>query len=222
MTVAIPNYSYIIDGKKRLTPEATSWREMFRRLRSHGGKHYSQLDISICMGYKEGFAWFFADLGKKPTPQHTLDRTDNFKGYWCGHCLECRAEEREHNVRWASKKEQARNYRHNHLITINGVTKCAVEWEEFAGLPNLRVIDRLRKGWPIDENLIKPLCPPRRFVTHAGITLNLTEWSRRLNLDYKALHQRVSRGECPLKKQLHSKLRTKHLKESSKCQQVMH
>lgn len=203
MSRKIPGYSE--NGK--ITPEATSWREMQRRNRSHAGKYYSTLDISVCTGYKESFPQFLEDLGKKPTPQHSIDRIDNMKGYWCGHCLECRAEGREFNLRWATKKEQARNYRHNHLITINGVTKCAVEWEEYAGLPTLRIVDRLRKGWPIDESLLRPLATPNervqlaiakarsrkdnRLITHEGITLCLAEWAERLGVNYRLLHSRI-------------------------------
>lgn len=155
----VPGFSE--NGK--ITPEATSWREMQRRHRIHNGKYYSQLDISVCMGYKESFPQFLSDLGRKPTPQHSIDRVDNLKGYWCGHCLECRAEGREFNLRWATKKEQARNYRHNHLITLKGETRCLAEWEEIAGLPKLRILDRIRKGWPVDEYLLSPLQAPGKI-----------------------------------------------------------
>ena len=45
------------------------------------------------------FQEFLAELGKKPTPQHTLDRTNNEGHYEPG------------NVRWATHSEQQRNRR---------------------------------------------------------------------------------------------------------------
>lgn len=173
------------------TPEQTSWYEMKRRKRLN---RYKDLDVSICSGLVE-FPDFLAVLGLKPTPQHSIDRyPDNLKGYWCGECTECGSLNRTRNVRWATPKEQSRNTRRNHLLTINGETKTVAEWTEGAGLHYLRIIDRLRKGWPVNEDLLSPPRPPRHFVTHDGVTLYLAEWARRLGVDYKFLYQRVRKG----------------------------
>lgn len=48
----------------------------------------------------------------------TIDRIDNNKGYSPDNC------------RWVDRKTQARNTRRNRVITINGETKCLVEWCE--------------------------------------------------------------------------------------------
>lgn len=47
----------------------------------------------------KSFEQFFAELGKKPTPQHTVDRIRNDGHYEPG------------NVRWATRSEQAKNKR---------------------------------------------------------------------------------------------------------------
>lgn len=46
---------------------------------------------------RNGFASFFAHIGPKPTPAHTIDRIENSKGYEPG------------NVKWSTKIEQNRN-----------------------------------------------------------------------------------------------------------------
>lgn len=49
------------------------------------------------------FEEFFHELGRKPTPQHSLDRIENDGHYEPG------------NVRWATAKEQRANQRPRHI-----------------------------------------------------------------------------------------------------------
>ncbi len=58
----------------------------------------------------ENYPEFLAELGRKPSPKHSLDRIDNDGHYEKG------------NVRWATRKEQSNNTRQVKLITINGET----------------------------------------------------------------------------------------------------
>jgi len=84
----------------------------------------------------DSFEQFYAEIGKRPTPQHTLDRKDNNGHYEVG------------NVHWATPKEQARNKRNNRFFTINGISKTAPEWVETFGLNNVDAIfARHEDGW---------------------------------------------------------------------------
>lgn len=51
---------------------------------------------------------FVRDVGQPLSPNHTLDRIDNAKGYHPG------------NVRWATPLEQANNKTNNRVVTYQG------------------------------------------------------------------------------------------------------
>lgn len=168
-------------------------------------ERYVGLDVSVCEGLQD-FSDFLQVLGTKPTPDHSIDRIDNLKGYWCGNCSECQRLHRIINVRWATRKEQCRNTRRNRVITINGVSKSTAEWAEIAGLNKMGIIIRLNRGWPVDENLIRPPMKSEersfanarnrstnRLVTYEGITLCLAEWAERKGVKYSLLHQRINK-----------------------------
>lgn len=57
------------------------------------------------------------------------------------------------NCRWVTMKQQARNRRSNRNYTINGVTRCIIEWSEIYKLNYWTVINRLKMGWSIERAL---------------------------------------------------------------------
>src|ERR1700723_4198456 len=61
--------------------------------------NYGGRGITVCDEWlgDEGFEHFFRDMGRVPSPNHSLDRIDNSLGYALNNC------------RWATDKEQARN-----------------------------------------------------------------------------------------------------------------
>ena len=84
------------------TPEWRAWRDMLSRCRCSGHKNfkdYGERGITVCPEWENSFINFFEDLGKRPTPKHSLDRKDNQKGYYPLNC------------RWATPKQQQRNKR---------------------------------------------------------------------------------------------------------------
>lgn len=81
-----------------------------------------------------GFEEFLNDVGFAPSTSHSIDRMDVNGHYAPG------------NVRWATNKEQQRNKRNNRLITVNGETKTAAEWEECLGLKPCKIASRIHQG----------------------------------------------------------------------------
>lgn len=73
-------------------------------------KHYGARGITVCDRWlgENGFENFFADMGLKPSPSHTIERDDVNGNYEPGNC------------RWATMTEQNRNRRNTIKIEYQG------------------------------------------------------------------------------------------------------
>ncbi len=94
----------------------------------------------------DSFKQFYAELGTRPSPKHSLERINNNGHYEPG------------NVKWATKTEQQRNRRTNHLVSFNGATKALAEWCDVLGIVSAKVADgRLGLQWCAECALTLPL-----------------------------------------------------------------
>ena len=93
------------------SPEYTAWQAMHARCStsSNDADRYAARGIGVCQRWKD-FSLFLADMGRKPTPQHSLGRIDNDQGY------------SPENCRWESAAEQMRNTSVSMLWTVRGET----------------------------------------------------------------------------------------------------
>lgn len=60
------------------------------------------------------------------------------------------------NCRWITPKEQLNNTRRNVIITINGESHTATEWEELTGIKSCTIKRRIELGWNEDD-LLQPI-----------------------------------------------------------------
>lgn len=103
------------------TPEYISWQAAITRCYNKLQKTYYRYGgrgITMCERWRNSFENFYADMGPKPTPKHSIERINNDGNYEPSNC------------KWATMKEQGRNTTKARLLTYNGMTMCINEWAE--------------------------------------------------------------------------------------------
>lgn len=131
-------------------PEYKVWGQMISRC--HNPKNaaftdYGGRGIAVCDRWRfgengqHGFACFLADMGPRPSDQHSIDRLDNDAGY----CPE--------NCEWRVRSEQARNRRNTVTVNYRGADMPLPAACELAGLPYKLVRLRISQGMPIERAL---------------------------------------------------------------------
>lgn len=129
------------------TPEYSAWSAMVTRATNPNMRmahRYSGRGITVCDLWRNSFSAFYAEVGPRPSPKHSIDRIDNDKGYHPG------------NVRWATDTEQMLNRSNNALVTVGGVTKAVSEWAREKGINRTTLDARIARGVP-EANLFDPV-----------------------------------------------------------------
>jgi len=116
------------------TPIYRVWCHMLERCNNQTDAafhNYGGRGICVCLKWLS-FEEFLKDMGEKPK-RLTIERIDNDGNYEPSNC------------KWATRKEQTRNTRHNVMIKYAGETKCISEWAEELGINYQTLYSRLKK-----------------------------------------------------------------------------
>jgi hypothetical protein len=108
-------------------------------------KDYGGRGILICPRWLESYRYFCEDMGKKPSPQHSIERLENDKGYY------------KENCKWATRVEQNRNRRNNTNLELNGKIKTLQEWSEEYNINRATLKSRLKSGLSLQDALNTPV-----------------------------------------------------------------
>lgn len=137
-------------GRAGRSAEYRAWRSMIERCyRKNNPKYprYGGRGIVVCARWRESFANSLADVGRRPSPDMTIDRRDYDGNY------------EPSNVRWATQTEQARNRSSNRVVELNGQQMSLAEACDRAGLRYGLVKRRLQLGWDESRALTTPAGP---------------------------------------------------------------
>lgn len=127
--------------------EYSSWHHMLQRCTNPNHASYSYYGgrgITVDPRWRQ-FKNFLADMGKKPSRKHSIERIDNARGYTVDNC------------RWALPIDQLNNTRRNRQITWQGRTQSLTQWAREIGMKPVTLSTRFRLGWGVDDALTRPV-----------------------------------------------------------------
>lgn len=120
----------------RNTREYSTWQSMKARCLCPDNKDYPRWGgrgVGLCQEWAESFEAFYEHIGPRPNGT-SIDRIDNNKGYFPG------------NVRWATKKQQARNTRVFTVIDTPLGRMPLVDYAKLIGISRGAAHLRMKRG----------------------------------------------------------------------------
>ncbi len=132
-----------------LPPEDQAWCAAKRRCfttSDQNFKHYGGRGIRMCDEWRHDYGRFFADMGPRPSPRHSLDRIDVNGDYKAANC------------RWATPREQAQNTTTNVRIHVAGELVVLKEAARRAGVSYLALYKAVVIRHEDPELVIARLC----------------------------------------------------------------
>ncbi len=131
-------------GRSKSAPEYYVWSSMKQRClnsKVRNWEDYGGRGITVCDRWRDSFEAFYADMGPRQSPDHSIDRIDNDGNYEPGNC------------QWRLRKDQVRNRRSNVIVVVGGEPVVLSDAARNAGVKFTTALSRYRKGWPINRVL---------------------------------------------------------------------
>lgn len=148
-------HGFTAKDKKWTASEYGVWMSMKSRCsnpRSASYKSYGARGIKVCARWLS-FENFIADMGRRPSSKHTLDRINTNGNYEPANC------------RWADQLQQAQTRTNVRMINAFGETLTAAMWARRTGINAMAIRNRLDAGWSPEDAVSKPL---RKLNRHAN------------------------------------------------------
>lgn len=137
-------HGHTLNQKPSLTYQ--SWRGMIQRCtnpKANAYHHYGGKGVTVCERWRR-FANFLADMGERPSKDHSIDRKVGSGNYDPTNC------------QWSTPLEQGRNTSRNRILTHEGQAMPLSAWAERAGITASTLWNRLSSGWTVGDALTTP------------------------------------------------------------------
>jgi len=121
------------------TPEELIWANIRRRCEDPSNPTYHHYGGRGIKNLYANVGELVADIGRRPSKHHSVDRIDNDGPYGAGNC------------RWATKAEQACNTRANVWIKAHGKVQTIAQWSRETGLLPSGIRYRMKRGFTPEE-----------------------------------------------------------------------
>ncbi len=129
-------------------PEYAVWRGLKQRCfnpKDKDFRHYGGRGIKVCERWLADFPQFLADMGRRPSTEHSIDRIENDGDYEPGNC------------RWVTIDVQIRNRSIAQILTVCGVSMNQSDWAAETGVSKQAIRERMRRGWSHESAVLTPV-----------------------------------------------------------------
>ncbi len=166
--------------------ERSTWSSILRRCYKKDNASYPKWGgrgIRVCKRWRDSFDSFLQDMGRRPSPKHSIDRIDNDGDY------------KPSNCRWTTNKVQSNNRRNTIWLKYHGQTLSISMWADKLKLPRRLLYGRYLRGCSVKDILDRPA---RKYAVHRysykGKLMTAGQLSKICHLPAGAIGARLSRG----------------------------
>jgi hypothetical protein len=119
------------------TAEYDCWTSMIQRCynpKNTNYRRYGARGIVVCTRWRDSFEHFIADMGRRPSRKHSIEREDNSGDY------------SPENCKWATRRQQLANRRCSRTVEYRGQTMLVSEFGRLIGRNKSTVYWHLSRG----------------------------------------------------------------------------
>ncbi len=128
----------------QMTPEYKTWASMITRCENRNSKsyrYYGARGIRVCGRWRRSFQAFFADMGKRPSLEHSIHRLRNDRGYCPSNCVYATRWEQARHMQ-TTKLTQAKADKIRARYSIGGISQRALAVEYGTTQSNISFVVR--------------------------------------------------------------------------------